>query len=122
VPDAGGTWFLVKRVGMARALGAAMLGDRLSAQDAKDWGMIWDVAPEGTDCLTMAMEVAQRLALMPTLALVETRHALRGAAERELDAQLDVERDVQSMLSRTHDYTEGVTAFLAKRTPQFKGN
>jgi 2-(1,2-epoxy-1,2-dihydrophenyl)acetyl-CoA isomerase len=121
VPDAGGTWFLVKRLGLARALGCAMLGNKLSAKDAKEQGMIWDVAPEGEDCVEAAMKLAQRLATMPTKALVETRRLLRAAASNELDAQLDAERDTQSALGRTHDYIEGVTAFLQKRPAQFKG-
>ena len=121
VPDAGGTWFLIKKLGLARAMGCAMLGDKVGAQDAKEWGMVWDVAPEGTDCLGRALELAQRLAAMPTQALVQTRHLLRAAASRELDAQLDAERDTQSALGRTHDYIEGVMAFREKRTPAFKG-
>jgi 2-(1,2-epoxy-1,2-dihydrophenyl)acetyl-CoA isomerase len=121
VPDAGGTWFLVKRLGLARALGCAMLGDKLSAKDAKEQGMIWEVAAEGEDCVEAAMKLAHRLAAMPTRALVETRRLLRAAASSELDAQLDAERDTQSALGRTHDYIEGVTAFLQKRPPQFKG-
>lgn len=121
VPDAGGTWFLVKRLGLARALGCAMLGDKLSAKDAKEQGMIWDVAPEGEDCVEAAMKLAQRLAAMPTKALVETRRLLRAAASNALDAQLDAERDTQSALGKTHDYIEGVTAFLQKRPSQFKG-
>ncbi|MBG9389466.1 enoyl-CoA hydratase-related protein [Caenimonas aquaedulcis] len=121
VPDAGGTWFLIKKLGLARAMGAAMLGDKLAAKDAKEWGMIWDVAPEGEDCVEAAMKLAQRLAAMPTKALVATRHLLRAAASNDLDKQLDAERDMQSALGRTHDYIEGVSAFLAKRPAVFKG-
>ena len=121
VPDAGGSWFLVKRLGLARALGAAMLGDKLSAKEAKEQGMIWDVAADGEDCVEAAMKLAQRLAVMPTKALVETRKLLRAAASNELDAQLDLERATQSALGKTHDYLEGVTAFLEKRPAQFKG-
>jgi len=121
VPDAGGTWFLVKRLGLARALGAAMLGDKLSAKDAKEWGMIWDVAGEGEDCVDKALQLAQRLAVMPTRALVETRRLLHEGASNGLDAQLDLERDTQSALGRTHDYIEGVMAFLEKRPAAFKG-
>ena len=121
IPDAGGTWFLIKKLGLARAMGAAMLGDKLSAKDAKEWGMIWDVAPEGEDCVEAAMKLAQRLATLPTQALVATRHLLRGAASRDLDAQLDAERDMQSALGKTHDYIEGVMAFREKRPAQFKG-
>jgi 2-(1,2-epoxy-1,2-dihydrophenyl)acetyl-CoA isomerase len=121
VPDAGGSWFLVKRLGLARALGCAMLGDKLGAKEAKEQGMIWDVAAEGEDCVEAAMKLAQRLAVLPTQALVATRHLLRGAASRELDAQLDAERDTQSALGRTHDYIEGVMAFREKRPANFKG-
>ncbi|MDP3619890.1 MAG: enoyl-CoA hydratase-related protein [Ramlibacter sp.] len=122
IPDAGGSWFLIKKLGLARAMGAAMLGDKLSARDAKEWGMIWDVAPEGEDCVEAAMKIAQRLASMPTKALVATRQLLRAAASNDLDRQLDLERDTQSALGRTHDYIEGVTAFLQKRPAQFRGN
>ena len=121
IPDAGGSWFLVKRLGLARALGCAMLGDKLTAQDAKEQGKIWDVAAQGEDCVDKAMQLAQRLATMPTKALVETRKLLRAAASNELDAQLDLERDTQSALGRTHDYIEGVMAFREKRPAQFRG-
>ena len=83
--------------------------------------MIWDVAAEGEDCVEAAMKLAQRLAVMPTKALVETRKLLRAAASNELDAQLDLERATQSALGHTHDYLEGATAFLEKRPAQFKG-
>ena len=121
VPDAGGTWFLIKKLGLARAMGCAMLGDKLSAKDAKEWGMIWDVAPEGQDCVEVAVKLAHRLAVLPTQALVQTRKLLRAAASNDLDRQLDMERDTQSALGQTHDYIEGVTAFLQKRTAQFRG-
>ena len=121
IPDAGGSWFLVKKLGLARAMGCAMLGDKVSAKDAKEWGMIWDVAPEGENCVAAAMKLAERLATMPTAALAQTRQLLRAAASNELDKQLDLERDTQSALGRTHDYIEGVSAFLQKRPPQFKG-
>jgi 2-(1,2-epoxy-1,2-dihydrophenyl)acetyl-CoA isomerase len=121
IPDAGGTWFLIKKLGLARAMGTAMLGDKVSAKDAKEWGMIWDVAPEGEDCVEATLKLAQRLATMPTQALVATRKLLRAAASNDLDKQLDAERDMQSALGKTHDYIEGVMAFREKRPADFKG-
>ncbi|MEZ5607462.1 MAG: enoyl-CoA hydratase-related protein [Burkholderiaceae bacterium] len=118
VPDSGGTWFLPQRVGLARAMALCLTGDKLSAQDAKAMGMIWDVQD---DALSAAKAMAERLAAMPTRALVATRHLLRGAHTHTLDEQLDIERDIQSRLGFTHDYIEGVTAFLQKRPAQFKG-
>ncbi|MBG6074828.1 enoyl-CoA hydratase-related protein [Polaromonas sp. CG_9.11] len=118
VPDAGGSWLLVQKLGLARAMGLALTGDKLMAAQAKEWGMVWDVAD---DPLVAAINLAQRLAVMPTKALVATRHLLQGGITRTLDRQLDEERDQQSALSRTHDYFEGVTAFLEKRPAAFKG-
>ena len=118
VPDSGGTWLLPQRVGLARAMALCLTGDKLSAQDAKAMGMIWDVQD---DALGAAMALASRLADMPTRALVATRQLLRGAHTHSLDEQLDLERDVQSRLGFTHDYIEGVSAFLQKRAPKFTG-
>ena len=118
VPDSGGTWFLPQRVGLARAMAQGLTGDKLSAPDAKAMGMIWDVQD---DALGAAKALAERLAAMPTQALVATRQLLRGAHTHSLDEQLDIERDVQSRLGFTHDYIEGVQAFLQKRPARFKG-
>ena len=118
VPDAGGSWFLVERLGLARAMALAMTGDKLPAAQAKEWGMVWDVSD---DCVAAALALADRLAVMPTKALVATRGLLRDAGTRTLDQQLDAERDTQSALGRTHDYIEGVMAFLEKRPAKFKG-
>jgi 2-(1,2-epoxy-1,2-dihydrophenyl)acetyl-CoA isomerase len=123
IPDAGSSWLLPHRVGLQRALALAITGDKLSAVDAKAYGMIWDVIDgEAEDCLRAALAMAHRLAVMPTAALVATRQLMRDAAHRDLDTQLDAERDMQSALGKTHDYFEGVKAFLDKRPANFKGN
>ena len=118
IPDAGSSWLLVERIGLARALALAMTGDKLPAQQAKDWGVIWEVAD---DPVAAALAMAERLAVMPTKALVATRALLQGATTRSLSEQLDLERDTQSAMGRSHDYFEGVQAFLEKRPAQFKG-
>jgi len=104
---------------LARAMALAMTGDKLSAEQAQQWGLVWQV---DADCLGAAWAMAERLAAMPTQALVATRALLRDASQRTLSAHLDVERDTQSQLGRTHDYIEGVSAFLQKRPAQFTGN
>ncbi|PIT76172.1 enoyl-CoA hydratase-related protein [Limnohabitans sp. B9-3] len=118
IPDAGGSWLLVERLGMARAMALAMTGDKLPAVQAKEWGLIWEVAD---DSVAAALAYADKLAVMPTKALVETRHLLRDAGTRSFTQHLDAERDAQSAMGRTHDYIEGVTAFLEKRPAVFKG-
>jgi 2-(1,2-epoxy-1,2-dihydrophenyl)acetyl-CoA isomerase len=120
IPDSGGTFFLPRLVGTARAMGLALLGDKLSAQQAADWGLIWkcveDAELEGTVDALLA-----QLAQAPTRGLVATRRALHASSQATLEAQLDHERDQQRELGCSADYREGVAAFLAKRPPQFTG-
>ena len=118
IPDAGSSWLLVERLGLPRALALAMTGDKLMAEQAKAWGMIWDVAD---DAVAASLSMADKLAVMPTKALVATRKLMAGAHTRSLSEQLDQERDAQSALGQSHDYFEGVKAFLEKRPAHFKG-
>ena len=120
LPDAGGTFFLPRLVGNARAMGLAMLGDKLSAEQAADWGMIWKCVDDAALASTVDA-LLQHLAAAPTRGLAATKRALQLAAGNSLEAQLDVERDAQRELGRSDDYREGVSAFAAKRAPKFTG-
>jgi 2-(1,2-epoxy-1,2-dihydrophenyl)acetyl-CoA isomerase len=120
VPDLGGTFFLPKSVGDARARGLAMLGSSVPAEDAQRMGMIWEVVDDGA-LMEEATKLARRLAAGPTLSYAAIKNAINAAATNTLDQQLDLERDNQRELGRSADFREGVTAFLAKRPPQFTG-
>ncbi|MEO6749791.1 MAG: 2-(1,2-epoxy-1,2-dihydrophenyl)acetyl-CoA isomerase PaaG [Casimicrobiaceae bacterium] len=120
IPDSGGTYFLPRLIGDARAMGLAMLGDKLSAADAAAWGLIWQCIDDDAFAAHVDALVA-RLALAPMRALAAIKSALRASPHNTLEAQLDVERDVQRGLGRSADYREGVAAFLAKRAPAFLG-
>jgi 2-(1,2-epoxy-1,2-dihydrophenyl)acetyl-CoA isomerase len=120
VPDCGGTWTLPRLVGNARALGLALLGDKLPAAQAAEWGLIWRCVDDA-DLATTVDALAAQLAAAPTLGLARTKQAIYDACDRTLAAQLDVERDMQRELGWSHDYAEGVAAFIAKRAPRFLG-
>ena len=121
VPDAGGTWLLPQLVGRARAMGLALLGDKLTANQAQEWGLIWKcVATANFEAEVKA--IAHSLAAGPTRGYVRTREAIDAAATSTLDSQLDLERDLQRELGNSHDYAEGVKAFIAKRPPLFIGS
>lgn len=120
IPDAGGTWILPRSVGLARAMGAALFAEPAPAETAVAWGMIWQAVPDEDFAATVAARAAQ-LAAGPTLAYRLTRQALRGGLARNLEAQLAVEAELQAEAGRSHDFREGVAAFLEKRPARYEG-
>ncbi|MGH9476522.1 MAG: 2-(1,2-epoxy-1,2-dihydrophenyl)acetyl-CoA isomerase PaaG [Terriglobales bacterium] len=120
VPDTGGTYFLPRLVGTARALGLTMLGERLTADQAAAWGLIWRSVPD--DGFAAAVEaLVGQLAQAPTRGLAAIKAALYASACNSLDTQLDMERDLNRSLGQSQDYAEGVSAFLEKRAARFSG-
>ncbi len=120
IPDTGGTWFLPQRVGMARAMGLALLADKLPAEKAADWGLIWQCV-EDADFAAEVDALAQQLATAPTKALVRTRQAMHAAPGHTLEQQLSFEGGFMRELGWSPDYAEGVAAFMEKRAPKFTG-
>ncbi|ENU91394.1 hypothetical protein F971_02486 [Acinetobacter vivianii] len=120
VPDSGGTWFLPRAVGHARAMGLTLLGDKLPAETAKEWGMIWDVA-EDAELKTKVTELAERLAKQPTFGLSLIKKAIHQSPNHSFEEQMHLERDLQRIAGRSEDYREGVQAFMNKREPNFQG-
>ena len=120
VPDSGGTYFLPRLVGSARAMGLALLAERLSAEEAERWGLIWK-AVDDERLLEEATRIAQTLAAGPTKGYGLVKKALQASAGNSLDAQLDLERDLQREAGFSEDYREGVAAFMQKRKPRYTG-
>ena len=120
VPDSGGSWILPRLVGHARAMGLALLGDKISARQAEDWGLIWKCVADD-DLAAEANRLADHLATRPTKGLGLIKRAMLASSTNSQDAQLDLERDLQRLAGRSEDYREGVSAFMNKRDPEFKG-
>ena len=120
IPDSGGTFFLPRIIGFQKAAALMMLGDKVSAEDAEKMGMIYQIVPD--DSLdSVAFNIAKRLAKMPTLGLALTKQALNQSMNNDLKTQLALEDQLQSKAGVSYDYNEGVSAFLEKRKPVFKG-
>lgn len=120
IPDAGGTYMLPRQIGMAKAMGASLFADRISASDAERWGMIWEVAPEAEFDATWKARAAH-LANGPTQAYKQVKEALKASMGNDLDAQLALEARLQGKCGKTRDFKEGVIAFLDKREASFEG-
>jgi 2-(1,2-epoxy-1,2-dihydrophenyl)acetyl-CoA isomerase len=120
VPDLGCSWQLPRLVGVARARGLALLGDRLSAEDAANWGLIWK-SVEDAALMETASGIAATLAKGPTKAFVRSRELFDQSFENDFVEQIDLERRYQQELGDTEDAREGVMAFIQKRAPQFQG-
>ena len=120
IPDSGGSWHLPRLVGQQRALGLALTGEPLPAETAAAWGLIWKCVDD--DALDAEVEaLAARLAALPPLGLAAIKSIIRTTGARTLDEELDLQRDEMRRLGFTHDYREGVAAFLEKRKPSFEG-
>jgi len=120
IPDSGGTFTLPRLVGMQRAFGQMILAPKVSAKEAEAQGMIWKALPDA-ELMNEATTLAKKLAAMPTKAIALTKEALNRSQGSTLDAQLDVENELQTIAGLSHDYNEGVKAFLEKRKPVYRG-
>ena len=120
IPDSGGTFFLPRLVGTARAMGLAMLGDKLTAEQAQEWGLIWKCVDDAQLASTVDGLLAH-LSQAPTKGLAAIKRTLYASSNATLEDALTLERDVQRELGQSADYREGVAAFLAKRPPRFTG-
>ncbi|MGB0799679.1 MAG: enoyl-CoA hydratase-related protein [Planktomarina sp.] len=120
IPDAGGTYVLPRQIGLAKAMGAALFADKISARQASDWGMIWESVPD-EKFVNHWMARATYLANGPTVAFGHIKTAIRGSFERSEEDQLAMEAQLQGACGATRDFKEGVTAFLGKRPASYEG-
>ena len=120
VPDSGGTWILPRLIGQARAMGLALTGQPITGEQAEAWGLIWRAVDDDKFQEEIG-NLVERLAMAPTKGLAATKMAIRKSWSSGLDEHLDLERDLQRELGRSHDYREGVAAFSEKRKPNFTG-
>ncbi|MFZ5961494.1 enoyl-CoA hydratase-related protein [Thalassococcus sp. BH17M4-6] len=120
IPDAGGTWYLPRQMGLAKAMGAALFAEKITARQADDWGMIWEaVADDAFDAHWRGR--AAHLAKGPTAAFERVKQAMRASFDNTLDDQLALEAKLQGQCGKTRDFKEGVVAFLQKRPAQYEG-
>ena len=120
IPDSGGTYTLPRKIGLARASALMMLGEKVSAKDAEQMGMIYKAVPDG-DFSEVISKTAKKLANMPTVGLALTKKLLNASAKNSMEEQLALEHECQNIAGLTEDYNEGVRAFLEKRAAIFKG-
>ena len=120
VPDSGGTWNLPRALGLPRAKALALLGDKLSAEQAENWGMIWRCV-DNDALMTETLKVAEHLATQPTKGLATIKHLLNQSFSNPLHQQLELEKSAMRELGQSYDYREGVAAFMEKRPAAFKG-
>ncbi|SMX48442.1 enoyl-CoA hydratase-related protein [Maliponia aquimaris] len=120
IPDAGGTWFLPRQMGLAKAMGAALFAEKITARQADDWGMIWEAVPDDGFAAHVQARAAH-LAKGPTAAYARVKQALRGSFDNDLEQQLAVESRLQGECGKTRDFKEGVVAFMEKRPAVYEG-
>lgn len=120
IPDTGGSWVLPRLVGTSRAMGLALLGDKLSAEKAEEWGLIWK-SVDDERLMPTVLEIAQQLAKGPTYGYAQTKKAIWSSSTNDFETHLDLEKEMMRACGNSADYREGVAAFMEKRAPHFIG-